>query len=758
MGYVSGTAHVRPIRVGFVASELSRPTVLEGVRLASAVWGGIYFPFLEFRDPDLTHLSESLSVDVWHPLDDSARGTVEDMTNWGFRWRGRTPFSGSDTATAEIYVDGLLPVERIAPQAGGDWNVAWSEDDPQAALYEVWLGPVRRNPTSKTVNPFNFDGGESRGDPFPGSPLALTGTHINHQGSSIGLVVAIVGDNPSDLVRLWNIRAMGGHVQPWSIGLPDDSSEALARWLSTPAVADKARTWGRGDGSFQEPVVTIDPGNYGDAVDGVRDAIREVGFAVHVSSEHGPAGWYGHHPLQTTWERSFSVQVNRDDWAVDVPLPTVPLQGERSRSAGMIMADLVVYREARLPVGRTMSIPAVRDLSIVIRHVSRELDPIDRPTGEGRAVAVQAAAESVTVWLIPTLSLFDHLVGNGITVGQSAEGRFATHLVERLGGPKSAAASQPAVRAVLHDVSNTDLPRPLARLIESAAKHRGNWPPGLSRQDPRSYAKAVVYRLTAARVLLPTLCVTCPTCANEADYRPDDISASMRCDLCDSDLNLGLALALQKLGNAWRYRLAGNLSSQRVRSALAVMAAQTLLVIAHRAGSSPNMPAVLGLEVKGDGWACEIDVAALLVDGPNTTAVLGEAKGGNDPFTSKDVDGLVRVQQLLRDAAGVDTILMFATTKPNLTTDEISLLRTLSEKSQVRLGRRVRPQSLALPIVLTGEDLSWPDLSEKHPWRWAGMGSAPLAGLAEESCRRNLGLKDSEPGITWSPVADRQPE
>jgi len=760
MGYVSGTAHIRPIRVGFLASEASPTNMREAVDLASRVWGGVYFPLLRSRDPDLRYLSESLAVDVWHPLDEGARETAADMTNWGYRWRGRTPFPEPDTGPPESYVDGLLPVARIAPQVASHWNVAWSEDSPQAARYEVWLGPVRRRPTSKTVDPFHFDGGEFRGDPFPGSPLARTGKHITYRGMPIGRVVAIVGDDPSDLVRLWNIRAMGGEVQPWFVDRPGDSAEALARWLKAPTVSANARTWVRGDGSVHEPIATIDPGNYFDLVDSVGDAIREAGFGVHVSSGHSPAGWYGHHPLQTTWERSFSVQVNRDDWTVDVPLPAVPLEREWSRFPGMVMADLVVHREARLPVGRTMSIPAIRDLSTVIRDVSRELDPIDRPTGEGRAVGVQAAAESVAVWLIPTLALFDRLVGDEIAVSQSAEGRFATHFVERLGGPKSAAASQPAVRAVLHDVSNTDVPRPLARLIESASKHRGHWPPSLSRQDPKTYAKAVVYRLTAARVLLPTLCVTCPTCANEADYRPDDISTSMRCDMCDSDLNLGLALALRGPGNTWRYRLAGNLSSQRVRSALAVMAAQTLLEMAHRAGSSPNMPTVLGLEAKGNGWACEIDVAALVVDGPGTTAVLGEAKGGNDPFTSKDVDGLVRVQQLLRETAHLDTILMFATTKPNLTTDEIYLLRTLCEASQVRLTGRSRPQTLALPIVLTGGDLSWSDLSEEHPWRWRGEGSAPLAALAEESCRRNLGLKHAAPDIAWSPVVptDRSQE
>lgn len=55
--------------------------------------------------------------------------------------------------------------------------------------------------------------------------------------------------------------------------------------------------------------------------------------------------------------------------------------------------------------------------------------------------------------------------------------------------------------------------------------------------------------------------------------------------------------------------------------------------------------------------------------------------------------------------------------------------------------RRYRSSSgLALPVVLTGPDLSVPWADPDHPWRWAEIGGPPLEGLSTKACERNLGF------------------
>jgi len=162
------------------------------------------------------------------------------------------------------------------------------------------------------------------------------------------------------------------------------------------------------------------------------------------------------------------------------------------------------------------------------------------------------------------------------------------------------------------------------------------------------------------------------------------------------------------------------------------------------------MPHVFGLTLKLDEWSCEIDLAALIMDGPLTLAVVGELKGGRDQIDAHDVANLQRVQQLLRTAS-IETFVMVGTTRGQLKAAEVALLRIACESSPERLMRR--HAGLALPIVLCGPDLSVPWFDDGHPWRWGSPGGAPLGGLAEVSCRRNLGLSEGAP--TWQPVEQR---
>src|SRR5947209_37663 len=107
MGTVSGTVYLRPVRLGFVAANTSLEVVREAARLASGVWGGLYFPIFDTADPDLVLRAEALAVDVLHPLDD-APSTKAVTEAPGFRWRGGGewgPFGASEDRT---FTEGLL--------------------------------------------------------------------------------------------------------------------------------------------------------------------------------------------------------------------------------------------------------------------------------------------------------------------------------------------------------------------------------------------------------------------------------------------------------------------------------------------------------------------------------------------------------------------------------------------------------------------------------------------------------------------------
>jgi hypothetical protein len=167
-----------------------------------------------------------------------------------------------------------------------------------------------------------------------------------------------------------------------------------------------------------------------------------------------------------------------------------------------------------------------------------------------------------------------------------------------------------------------------------------------------------------------------------------------------------------------------------------MMATLSILLAAHRGGYA-SMNHAFGLALSQGDWGCEIDVALLVADGPTTVAVLIEVKGGNDLVDETDVRNLVHAQGLLRDA-GLDALIGMATTRESLSDDEIRLFRGVADDAPER--RYGSSLALALPVVLSGPDLSVPWLDPAHPWRWSTPGGIPLDGLLVKGCERNLGF------------------
>lgn len=746
MEMISGTVHLRPVRLGFVGTGVTTRAVREAARLASGVWGGIYFPFLDANDPSVFQRAEALALDVLHPLDDAPE-TTSIIDAPGFRWRGGGQWGPFGKTEDPDFTEGLLPIDRLVdPDGSSEWDFDWDDDD-LASLYDVWFGyrQPRAEPSSSSPSP-SLDDLWSTGDRFAESPIAKTAAHIEYSGNDPGLVVVIVGKEPEDLVRLWNLRAAGGHVQPWVVGKDAQSLQTLEAWLGAEETLAHAHHARRGDGTVLGPLVSVVAGEHEvEVVTAVCEAIERFGFTLSGGGSDLLGGWRGHHPLMTSAERDFNLRVPQGEWQVDIALPILPIVDGRVDWPGIVAADVVVHREPETSSGGTLSLPAVRPLARVIDQYTRDVEQFHRPSGDGRVVGVQGAASTVRVALIPGIEVFRGVLPDDAAVGQSDDGRFITQFVARLGGVDSSAASQPAVREVFYDLSRAERPAPMAKLIQAALNARGSWPDRFTARSPEEYARSVGYFLANTGLLVPTVSVRCPQCATDSDASPDELAAEMRCALCLGELNLGLALALQGSKNPWRYRLAAHLPPGRIRSGLATMAANTILRTAHRAGAAPATPHIFGLTVELQGWECEIDIAALIMDGPLTLAVVGELKGGRELIDETDIDNLQRVQHILR-SADIEAFLMAGTTRNRFEPSEVSLLRTACEAAPTRLmGPHREP---ALPIVLCGPDVSKPWFDEDHPWRWGTPGGAPLGGLAEGSCRRNLGLQEDSP--SWN--------
>ena len=744
MSNISGTVHVRPVRVGLLASTISESTLVTAARLAASAWGGVFYPILSLGDPQLARSSEVLALDVWHPLDDDP-ATEGASRSPGLSWRGRSPWGPFDPPR-DRFATRVLPATSF-PRVDAPPVVlpTWDDRDDLAQIFEAWFGrhehdgrcEKERSSYCQSATDVEVDEaikmfalGEAVG------PIEATRQGLSYTGDGEGVAIAVIAES-IDLARFWNLRASGCNVFPWHVAQSRRLVEPLRLWLRELIRQSRLHRDGTGERRFLP--VDARPGI---ATNDLEEIISGEGVTAWTRHESvvWARGWTGYHPVQSELERAFAVPVSADDWDFDIQLPAA-VASQRGVWPGIVAAEIDFYSESQLLAGRTVCVPALRNLAPLLDQASKDMEAFTRPTGDGRVVAVQANAETVNVPILPVSRIFERLFEpTNWRVGQSDEGRFATQFVHRFGGPSSAAACEPAVRAVLHEVSRASRAKPIAALIQRAEDARGLWPASFAGEvNGRSYAEKVVYRLIGSKLLLPTLTVHCPRCAIDVDLRPDDLEAEQRCQLCDADFPLGLALALHRR-DGWRYRLAANLAPDRLRSALPIAAALNVVATSHRAGGGAGMPHVLGLTVESKGWRCEIDIAATVLDGPTTVVVIGEVKGGSDQIDPTDMENLARVQAALR-GEGVEALILAATTRAALTPDERSLLRSVCEEAPERLHRS-GSSGPALPIVLTERDLSTPWISEDHPWRWGGIGGRVLEGVATESCKRNLGLNE----------------
>nr|MDQ4043964.1 hypothetical protein [Chloroflexota bacterium] len=593
---------VRPVRVGFVATELTIATVTKAAELATSAWGGLWFPVLGSDDTSLDRKMRLLGIDVCHPVDDSDFQAQRVCTAAGRTWRGRSPYGPFDAPRGEVVtrlfggeslesIRGVARPPRVLP--------VWEPSDPLAALCAVHFGTfgpddfgamhdaayrAGANVLSLTPDdalPFDLDV----------TPIASTSAGVTSHGivSPNAAVVVIDPDSAEDLTTFWNARAVGCRVFPWPTGYESRASAALDAWLQAVVANGLTSHWKSGDGSKSGSYIGVLTRDARDVPQEIAEAAERCGINTWAFHEVHSRGWTGPHPLQTEMEHRFEVSVEDDDWVVRAPVDR--LETRRTLWPGVVAVHVTLTEERDLPPGRTLVTPDYARLSKLLR--SGEVnDVFQRPTGDGRVLGVQASEERVDLSLTDSLDLLVGLFDNqSMVVGRSDDGRFATQLVEVLGGTRSIAANQPAVRAVLDEVSRADRAKPLPVLLRRAADARGDWPDGFSKISDSAYAKQIVYWLLARNVVKASMPIRCPRCTTEADAPPEALSSRMICGLCGNEFPIGFALALTGRQPTWGYGLATNVPVARLRSTLPLMA--TLAVLHSSPRARPSIPHVL---------------------------------------------------------------------------------------------------------------------------------------------------------------------
>jgi hypothetical protein len=228
----------------------------------------------------------------------------------------------------------------------------------------------------------------------------------------------------------------------------------------------------------------------------------------------------------------------------------------------------------------------------------------------------------------------------------------------------------------------------------------------------------------------------------------------MKCELCGNSFPLGLALAGQRGRGEWLYRLAGNISRDKLIETLPVMA--VLSILCSYRHNSFDSPYVVGLKVKGPDVECEVDVAIAVWESHPPLVVLAEVKSHKE-IDGVDIENLTKLQQHLR-SRGVECFILLATLQPRFSGDEINAIKAAALKAPTTLGRVIDP---VLPIVLARRQLSAPLYHDDHPIRWSEPGRG-LVAVGIESCKANLGLvsvelsggADRRWNTDWRPVPD----
>ncbi len=681
-------------------------------------------------------------------------------------WQGLSPFNRDPEGRHEHVLPASVLYDwyRHSRQSPA-YYVTWSPGHELEDLLAVWFGcfgvDVAGQADRLAFEPIAQGCPLGPGLPLPPYPASLTSqlsvtmqdVHQRPRMQDRGIVVMDAG-NVSHLVAFWNLRACGQEIFPWTEDHADILEEPLKQWLDEAASApqgDSGLAPGLAvwlplqleEGSPLSPMAPPMPSRLGELIGSGRFRLMPQPHDVHPHA----CG-----PLITTHVRRFSADTGRAGEAV-IPLPALDFLPRRPSwtDLGMVAADIQVRSEPPDPSGESgIVIPAAR---CVAPHLRNYL-PFTRLRGRGRVVPVRVSEESITLAPARADLLAQKLASDaGYALAVTENGRRVHHRIRLLGGVTSdSLANQPAARDVIRQALRAPYGAIAGSLLNKARSSDGDWSAKtLGRRGYTDYYARVVGTLAELGILQPLACLTCPQCASTIRVTPSELGEPVRCELCTTLVPFGTYVANHPSRPAtWAMKVTPALDEAHFNETVPVMAALSVFATACGSGgiSGGGMLYLTGAELTKDAATCEIDFMIMVQDAELPAVIIGEAKAGHpahpapgDLLSGDDLEHLQVIQDALR-AIGIDCWICFATTRPALQQSEADLLRRSCERSLTPVFD-FRGQLLpALPVVLTGEDLSVAALDDRHPSQRTRSTFPRLPALAEDTCRRHLDMAD----------------
>lgn len=761
-GYVSGETMLRPMRVGLLITPGSAVGLRRAVELAVASWGGQAFPIIEAAAdwPDMLRMAAAMGVDCFCPVgddDELKRLAKTPGFEWVPSWHGLSPFSrdpqshGEHVLPSSVLYDWYRASRRPRQPV---YHVSWPQDHRLADLLMVWFGCFGAD-AIRQADMAAFDAlaqgcGLGPGLPLPPYPFSLVSqlgitmqdVFQEPRWQSRGIVVVEAG-NVSHLVSFWNLRACGQEVFPWAESHADLLEEPLTQWLDTADSVPSAAA-----GRVPELCLWFPPV---DAPTPRLDALIDSSRFRLMSQPH-QVDLHACGPLMTSHVRRFTADTGQSGEAV-ISLPVLDFLPRRATwtNLGMVAADIDIWSEPADPAGETaITVPAARCIAPYLRGI---LSPFTRPRDRGRVVPVRMSAETVSLTPVRADLLARSLASSaGYELAVTENGRRVHHRIRLLGGvTENSLANQPAVREVIRQTLRTPYGANADRLVGTAHSNDGGWAAktSISRRF-KDYPAQVIGTLTQLGILQPLACLKCPQCASTIRVAPSALGDPVRCELCTALVSFGAYIANNPARPAtWALKVMPALDEAHFNETVPVMAALSVFDAAcGRSLSGGGMLYLTGIEFTKKSQKCEIDFMILVQDAELPAVIIGEAKAGNpdnpkpsDLLSSDDLSHLEAVQAAFR-AIGIDCFICFATTRPALQPSEVDLLRRSCERAIMPVFDFKTLLLPALPVVLTGEDLSVPAMDNRHPATRADPGYPRLPALAKKTCQQQLGLAD----------------
>ena len=761
-GYVSGETMLRPVRMGLLITQGSAVGLRQAVELAVASWGGQAFPILEATADwqDVLRMAVAMGVDCFYPVgdDDELKGLAKTPGfEWVPSWHGLSPFNrdpqgrGEHVLPSSVLYD-WYRASRLPHQTV--YHVSWPRDHQLADLLMVWFGCFGADAIGQ-ADMAAFDA-LAQGCPLgPGLPLppypfslvsqlgiTMQDVFQKPRWQSRGIMVVEPG-NVSHLASFWNLRACGQEVFPWAESHADLLKDPLTQWLDKAASVPSAAA-----GRLPELCLWLPPL---DALPPRLDALIDSS-RFRLTPQSHQVNLHACGPLMTSHVRRFAADISQSGEAL-ISLPVLDFLPRRATwtDLGTVAADIDVWSESTDPAGDTaIEVPAARCIAPHLRSV---LMPFTRPRNRGRVVPVRVSQETVSLTPVRADLLARSLASSaGYELAVTENGRRVHHLIRLLGGvTPDSLANQPAVREVIRKALRSPYGANAESLVGTAGSNEGGWTAKtIRRRGFKDYPAQVIGTLAQLGIFQPLACLKCPQCTSTIRVAPSALGEPVRCELCMAVVSFGAYIANSPGRPAtWAMKVTPALDETHFNETVPVMAALSVFAVACGRGlSGGGMLYLVGTELTSNSATREVDFMILVQDADLPAVIIGEAKAGHpdhpkpaDLLSVDDLDHLEAVQDAFR-AIGIDCFICFATTRPALQPSEADLLRRSCERALMPVFDFKSLLLPALPVVLTGEDLSVPAMDDRHPARRADPDYPRLPALAKNTCQQQLDLAD----------------